>query len=591
MAEMKFTIAGSPPSDTVAGRLISAEVETALNLPGRFLLVFADPSHDTASSLSVQLGSAVTLTCAPSPGQTVTLLTGEVTALEVEYASKQGTQLMVRGYDKLHRLQSGRSAKVFSPQSSYADVIRQLASGAGLVVGDVSGAPSSPVPWVGRRDLNDWELLLVMAEESGAVISMDGTGKLNFKAPTTASEGPAAGSPTASDSTPSLQLVPDNNLLRVRAVASGTQQVTSVAVRTWDPTQKQAVVGTGQAATTAVAAGSQWTPSAASGSLNGQAFVESRTAVPDQSSATTLATGLADRIGATAGEVEGVAILTPTMAAGEAVSLGNLGDPFDGKYVLTSVRHHFSARTGDRTFFMATGRQNRTVLGLTSPRQAVAADRPANRFVGVINGLVTDINDPNHQGRVKVKIPMWADDFVTDWARVVQQGTGSSHGAFLGPNVNDEVLVAFESNDLRRPVVLGGLYNGTDTPNLGDTGSLVNNGNYARRGITSTLGHMLVFFDDSSKTGVAAMTADKQYKVSLNGTKKQIAITVTESGGKVMITSAGDINISSTSGDVKISGNNISLQATQAFKVESNSGTSIQDAQSVAVKAAQITLN
>jgi uncharacterized protein involved in type VI secretion and phage assembly len=83
----------------------------------------------------------------------------------------------------------------------------------------------------------------------------------------------------------------------------------------------------------------------------------------------------------------------------------------------------------------------------------------------VVIAQVSDANDPAKQGRVKLTFPWLSDDYVSDWARTLQPGAGKNRGAMVLPEVGDEVLVAFEQQDPQRPYVLGGLFNGIDTPN------------------------------------------------------------------------------------------------------------------------------
>ena len=88
-------------------------------------------------------------------------------------------------------------------------------------------------------------------------------------------------------------------------------------------------------------------------------------------------------------------------------------------------------------------------------------------WYGIYPGLVSDIRDPDGTGRVKVTLP-WSPDNGSDryetWARVATLMGGNNRGSWFIPDVNDEVLVAFESGDPRRPYVLGGLWNGSDKP-------------------------------------------------------------------------------------------------------------------------------
>jgi uncharacterized protein involved in type VI secretion and phage assembly len=50
------------------------------------------------------------------------------------------------------------------------------------------------------------------------------------------------------------------------------------------------------------------------------------------------------------------------------------------------------------------------------------------------------------------------------WARVAVPFAGPGRGAFLLPDVGDEVLVVFINGDPRLPIVVGGLWNGSSTP-------------------------------------------------------------------------------------------------------------------------------
>ena len=87
------------------------------------------------------------------------------------------------------------------------------------------------------------------------------------------------------------------------------------------------------------------------------------------------------------------------------------------------------------------------------------------RWYGVMPAVVTDIKDPDNQGRVKVTLP-WSPDAKGEryegWARLATMMGGNNRGSWFVPDVDDEVLVAFEQGDPRRPFVLGGLWNGRD---------------------------------------------------------------------------------------------------------------------------------
>jgi uncharacterized protein involved in type VI secretion and phage assembly len=87
------------------------------------------------------------------------------------------------------------------------------------------------------------------------------------------------------------------------------------------------------------------------------------------------------------------------------------------------------------------------------------------RWYGVMPAIVVDVKDPDGQGRVKVTLP-WSVDAkgsrFEGWARLATLFGGNNRGSWFVPDVDDEVLVAFEHGDPRRPYVLGGLWNGRD---------------------------------------------------------------------------------------------------------------------------------
>ena len=88
----------------------------------------------------------------------------------------------------------------------------------------------------------------------------------------------------------------------------------------------------------------------------------------------------------------------------------------------------------------------------------------AKRISGVVVGVVTNTQDPAGLGRVKVKFPWLSDSEESFWARVATPMAGKGRGFYFLPEVEDEVLMAFEHGDARFPYVLGALWNGQDKP-------------------------------------------------------------------------------------------------------------------------------
>jgi len=120
-------------------------------------------------------------------------------------------------------------------------------------------------------------------------------------------------------------------------------------------------------------------------------------------------------------------------------------------------------------------------------------------WYGVHPALVTDIKDPDGQGRVRISLPWSADtkgDRYEAWARMATLMGGNNRGSWFIPDVNDEVLIAFEAGDPRRPYVIGGLWNGRDkAPESMDGG-----GRNLRKVVRSRNG-VRITLDDSRNPG------------------------------------------------------------------------------------------
>jgi uncharacterized protein involved in type VI secretion and phage assembly len=147
----------------------------------------------------------------------------------------------------------------------------------------------------------------------------------------------------------------------------------------------------------------------------------------------------------------------------------------------------------------------------------------AARWFGVFPALVSDIKDPDGEGRVKVKLP-WAPTGYEAWARLATMMAGSSRGTWFVPDENDEVLVAFEAGDPRHPYVVGALWNGSDAPPESMDGS----GNNYIKEICSRNG-VKVTLDDTDGSEKLVLETPGGQKVTLKDGPG--AVTIEDSNG------------------------------------------------------------
>jgi type VI secretion system secreted protein VgrG len=144
---------------------------------------------------------------------------------------------------------------------------------------------------------------------------------------------------------------------------------------------------------------------------------------------------------------------------------------YDDTYVVRSATHHAS----DDTWInqgSAPHYSNRFTAfpSKVTWRQPLITPRP--RMDGIHTALVLGPAGEeiytDQYARVKVQF-YWdhrqeATDSQSIWTRVIQPWAGNGWGAQFIPRVGTEVAVAFVDGDPDRPIIIGGLYNGRDTP-------------------------------------------------------------------------------------------------------------------------------
>jgi len=177
----------------------------------------------------------------------------------------------------------------------------------------------------------------------------------------------------------------------------------------------------------------------------------------------------------------------------------------------------------------------------------------SERENGICVGVVIDLDDPLKLGRVRVRFPH-LEDQPSDWARLVSLMAGASRGAFFSPEVNDEVLVAFEHGDPRRPYVLGALWSSPDPPPKGDGKPKENNW----RQITSRSGHIFRLDDTKGKEKVEVTDKDGNRKIVIDSSGKKIEI---DCGlGDVVIKASAKVTVQGATVEIKADGT-LSLEA------------------------------
>lgn len=568
-AVIQVSVGGKLPDD-VALALVDGWVDQGAGVPAAFQLTFRDPYRVMIKKMRAKFGTPVTIeTVADGQGAGDTLLTGEITGFEADYDGT-GTFTVIRGYDFGHRLMRQRRVAAYRNQTA-ADIAKKLAVRDGVPVGRIQST-KTVYEFISQSNVTDWDFLSRLADENEMVMSIDAKGKFQFVKPKPASGAP----PTSMDGDRSpLVLQAGHDILRLRATVSAADQIGKVETRGWDVTQKKSLSSVSPATANSGFALSS-TPGEAAGKFKAGKLVE--TAVPyDKSTEVKFASdALAEDVTASFAEVEVVATGNTRLRPGVPVTLTKTGDPFEGKYTATSVRHVFGDAKHYESWVTVSGRQWRSLFGLASGGGGAGT---GPKLPSVANALVTDVNDPLKQGRVRLRFPWLDNKYVSDWTRTVQLG-GLGGGGVFPMDVNDEVLVAFDRGALDHPFVIGGLYNGKDKPTtVGDVPlhDAVRK-KASRHTVSDRDGNRVDLLSQKTgrrKQGVRMVSGDKQLTVNLDRTNTEIIV---DSKGSVTIKGSRSVSVEA--------GTDLTLNARRRLSIRSGGPLSIRSGGPMNIDAA-----
>jgi phage baseplate assembly protein V len=183
-------------------------------------------------------------------------------------------------------------------------------------------------------------------------------------------------------------------------------------------------------------------------------------------------------------------------------------------------------------------------------------DETVDAHFGLYGGIVTDNEDPESRGRVKLRLPWIADDFVTEWAAVAQIYAGDGFGAYWIPEVDDQVVLAFLGGRLERPVVLGALYSENEVPHAARGGGA--DPKYFR----TKAGHMLLMEDGSGRK-IELVDSTGNNSVLIDSEANSITV---EAQGDVTVKGGANVTVEAT-GNLTLKGAAIKIEATGTVTV------------------------
>ena len=578
--------------------LVEITVENDLHRPDAATILFllntfekhATDILDKKLAKYFRKGVDVEIRMSKNGGRGDPIFVGEVSSIGTEYRrSTAADPLLVRVtcYDNAQHLTRVRESNTYLVQT-YSDIVKKVAGSRGLRC-EVD-ATTTKYDHVVQADQTPWEFVNYMASRVGYDVYVNDD-TLYFKKP-------------QKINAPAIELRWGETLSQFNASASVAFQVGKVQVRGWDPKNQKAIVGkatTGKNGYEADLGEGKSGPDIAHATVKADETFIGNWPVFDQKEANTLAEALAYDMERDYVHAEGVTTIgMPEILPRKLVDIKGVGKRFDGKYLVTSTTHRYDGAEGYTTSFTVGGSQPNNLLGPTAGHDNIRATYP-----GVVIAVVTNIKDPDGNNRVKVKYPWLSDgrdEIESDWARIAAPDAGKERGFQWLPEINDEVLVAFEHGDINRPYILGGLWSTKNRPPMPGT-DIIKSDKVAQRVIKSSSGHSIILIDEQGKEQIIIRDKTGKNEIIIDSKANTLTINVDKditlkAGGKIDIEGAQAISISSAQQDVTIDCANFKVNAKQGAEItanttmtlKSNGPMSVESSATTAIKGTMVNI-
>lgn len=516
LPRLVIEVDGVPLGAQDAKALAEVRVQQALSLPTLCELVFVEPRGSLAAARTLLPGASLRVQV---EDRSPALFTGQVTAVEYGYGPSSRQEVRVRGYDLLHQLRKRQPVRSHV-DLTVEDLARELVGDLGLSVDATESGPLSRrlVQW--RQ--SDLEMLNEAARTCGLYFFVEET---VLRIITLAGAGEPSG------------LTLGGSLLEARVDVNTDPACRAVQVLGWDPWRIEGHQGSATEARTGRHVPIDPAPSRV-GAPGERTVVDQALQSDEQADA--LAQSELDR--RVAGEITlwGVARGDPCLQPGRRIVVEGVAALLAGRYVLTSVHHRVDRERG-----------------FVSELSTVPPPEPVRTHAGTSTlGIVTDVDDPERLGRVRVSLANYGG-LETDWLAVLIPGAGKDKGLIALPDVEDQVMVFLTGGDPAQGIVLGGLYGTHGPPDAGVEGGAV------RRYTLVTPGGQRVLLDDEKRTVRIENDNDNYLQVSpgrarlANSRGSYVELT----GDRVRVHANADLEIEAPGKSVTIRGASIDFES------------------------------
>lgn len=551
-------------------QLLAANVTKSANRISAARLAYLDGA---ASSGDFPLSNADTFVpgaeveiLAGATNAPVTLFKGIVIRQGIKVRDHVAPQLIVECRHKAVKLTVGHKNAYFFDQKD-SDIISSLLQNAGLDT-DVETTAVTHKQLV-QYCCTDWDFLLMRAEANGKLI-FTADDKVLVKAPVT-------------DGSAVCSLLFGATILEVDAQIDARQQYSAVKSSTWDAAQQSVVEK--DAADPAIGTPGNLGAEDLAAVVGLDHFHLQHAAVAEaEAQAWADAQWLKSQLSRVNGRVkcEGIATVVP----GDIVTLGGIGERYNGDVFVSGVRHDFDLVQGWKTHLQFGNLD--TWLGKEQPVSAPKAAALLPGISGLQIGVVTGNEDPDAEHRVRVRLPLVDQQGDGTWARIASLDAGEDRGFFFRPEIGDEVVLGFLNDDPRQAVILGMLHSSAKPAPLQGSDD-----NHEK--LYQSRSKMKIYFNDDTK--VMRLETPAGNMITLNEDDKAVRI-VDQNGNKLEMTQDGIVMESSKALTLKAgtelkleSGTSLNIKGGTELKLEGTSGAEVSSSGVTKVKGSLVQLN
>jgi Rhs element Vgr protein len=482
---------------------------------------------------------------------TSTIFKGIIVKQSLKVRTGVAPQLIIDCKHKVIKATIGRKSAYFHDQTDDS-ILTDILEANGFSSAELDLEPTS----ISHKEMvqyytSDWDFILSRAEANGQVL-ITGDTKITTKKPTVGDD-------------VALPLLHGATIIELDAEMDSRNQYKSVKSKSWDMANQETVETEAAAPGNLAEEGSLLVTELADVVAPEELFLNHGGSLPgDERQGWADAYLLKSRLSKIRGRVkfQGVAALN----IGDTIELSGLGARFNGKAFVSGVRQDYTLGDGWKT---------QAQFGHTPDwfieQDQITVSKAGGLLPGVVGlhtGIVTDIVDPDGEKRVRVRMPYVDPDNDGVWARMALADAGNERGLFFRPEVNDEVVLGFLSDDPRYPVILGMLHSSKNVPPIEHTEDNFKKGYTSREKLKLT-------FDDEIKEVVVETPGEN--KVLISDDKQGIRLEY-QSGHKITTEPASisikdsksnEIHIDVNSGIIKVKGNSkVIVDAPQIELVE-----------------------